>query len=460
MIATLIVAIVFLFFWVNGPLMDTPEIISVEHEASEYGEPVMVGQDGVDKKNEQSSFNTLNLEDEEHFGWGLILNKKKNLKMYGMVADASTTPSFSKEIALKIHDHAELYAPEGSKVVLKPSMDMYYAEINSKEDQSIYLESTGIVKNIRGYGGEIKVGIIINEKGQITDVKHISSKETASYLADIQNSGFYDQFQEVSVSGGEQQIDAVSGATLTSKAIAGTVSELVNIGTPYPVSNYADIDEVNYFSLLAVLSDVWILHIVMIGLMFLFAMQKWYKKTKKSVLILSILSAIYIGFFLNNSFTYISFIHPFIGTSVSSLVGLYSLMVLIGAIWGKNTYCKYVCPFGNVQRILIKVNPYKTSRKFFLSNKWVKRIRAAFTVIILTGVLLGLRNWSNYELFPDLFGWSMISVWTIIAVATIFVTLIYPMIWCRLLCPTGSILDGLSDIVDNKKSLLPWKNLK
>ncbi len=460
MIATVIVAIVFLFFWVNGPLMDTPEIINVEHEESEYGEPVMVGQDGVNKKNNLAAYNTINVSDEEHFGWGLILDKEKELKTFGMVADASTTPSLSKDIASKIHDHAEIYAPEGSKVILKPSMEMYYAEIHSEGNKSIYMESTEIVKNIRGYAGEIKVGVIINEAGQIIDVRHISSKETASYLADIQNAGFYDQFKAVTLMGGEQQVDAVSGATLTSKAIASTVSELVNIGTPYPVSNYADIDEVNYFGLSAALSDIWILHIVVIGLMFFFAMQKWIKKTKKSVLILSILSALYIGFFLNNSFTYISFVHPFIGTSVSSLVGLYSLMVLIGAIWGKNTYCKYVCPFGNVQRILMKVNPYKTSKKFFLPNKWVKRIRAALTVILLAGVLIGLRNWSNYELFPDLFGWSMFGVWTIVAVVTVFVTLIYPMIWCRLLCPTGSLLDGLTDIVDNKKSILPWKNLK
>ena len=128
------------------------------------------------------------------------------MKAYGMVADASTTPSLSKDIASKIHDHAEMYAPEGSKVVLKPSMEMYYAEIHSDDKTSIYMESTEIVRNIRGYAGEIKVGIILNQEGQIVAVKHISSKETASYLADIQNAGFYDQFNEITVHGGEQQV--------------------------------------------------------------------------------------------------------------------------------------------------------------------------------------------------------------------------------------------------------------
>ena len=159
----------------------------------------------------------------------------------------------------------------------------------------------------------------------------------------------------------------------------------------------------------------------------------------------------YIGFFLNNSFTYITFIHPFLGTTVSSFMGLYALMVLLGAIWGKNTYCKYVCPFGNVQRLLIHLNPIKTSRKFFIPNKWVKRIRAALTVILFSGILLGLRSWSNFELFPDLFGLSVLSVWFIVSVVTVLATLIYPMIWCRLLCPTGAILDGISDLISYKK---------
>jgi NosR/NirI family nitrous oxide reductase transcriptional regulator len=126
--------------------------------------------------------------------------------------------------------------------------------------------------------------------------------------------------------------------------------------------------------------------------------------------------------------------------------GLYAFMVLMGAIWGKNTYCKYVCPFGNIQRLIIFINPLKTSRKFFLSNIWIKRIRTAITLILLAGVLLGMRSWSNYELFPDLFGLSVLSVWFVVAVITVLTTLIYPMIWCRLLCPTGSILDTISNI--------------
>jgi len=450
--ATLIVAVAFLYFWMNGPLLQREEILSIERIESEFSDPVMIGEDGVDSKKNKATSNTLSFEEDEPFGFGLVLNKKESKKTFGMVADVINNPGLSKELSERTLKHAEQFSNPGVELNLLPSMELYYVLVKeNKKTKFVYLESTGIIHNIRGYGGEINVGIFIDSEGFISQVEHISSRETESYLADIKKAGFYEQFSKVSLSKGTQEIDAVSGATLTSQAIARTVSELANMATPDPLVNYSEVNEVNTFSLSALLNQAWIIHAVVIFLMFFYGIQKWFKKSKKHVLVLNLLSVIYIGFFLNNSFTYISFIHPFIGTTVSSFVGLYSLMVLLGAIWGKNTYCKYVCPFGNAQRLITRFNPLKTQRKFFISNKWVKRIRAALTVILMAGVLLGLRNWSNYELYPDLFGMSFLTVWFAVAVLTILATMVYPLIWCRLLCPTGSILDAISDFVNYKK---------
>ncbi len=449
-IATLVVAVVFLYFWINGPLLKVLEAVSLESIETKYSIPVMIGEDGIDNKKRSKSFNTIRFEEEESFGYGLLSVKKTQDNNWGFIADEKHNPALSKELEIKVFDHAKEFSKQEEKVEIHSSMDMYYSTISGKEN-SIYLESTDVIKNIRGYAGEVNIGVFIGEDGYLKRVEHISSKETQSYLLDIKNAGFYEQFHGVSIIKGEQEIDAVSGATLTSEAIAKTVSQLIAEGTPYPVSNYSEIDEVIFFSLSASLNYVWIVHIIVIFLMFVFAMQHWIKKSKKTILALTLLSVVYIGFFLNNSFTYISFIHPFVGTSVSSLVGLYSLFILLGAIWGKNIYCKYVCPFGNIQRLLIRVNPLESTRRFFISNKWIKRIRASIAIVLLTGVLLGLRSWSNFELFPDLFGLSVFGVWFLVSLITVLVTMVYPMIWCRLLCPTGALLEGLSDLINYKR---------
>ncbi len=430
--------------------MQSIELLSLESIETKYSKPVLVGEDGVDKKN-IVGYNTLAFQDDSPFGYGLIIDKKTPNSNWGLVADVKHNPSLSLKHKAVVLEHAKSFANQNQKINVHPSMEMYYATVSDSKNSDIYIESTDLIKNIRGYAGDIQVGVFISKTGFIKRVEHIASKETKSYLEDIKKGGFYEQFSTVSLTKGDQEVDAVSGATITSKAITRTVSALIEKGIPYPISNYNTVDEVNTFNVTASVNKTWIIHISVIILMFVFAIQKWIKKTKKSVLALSLLSVIYIGFFLNNSFTYISFIHPFVGTSVSSLIGLYALLVLLSAIWGKNTYCKYVCPFGNIQRLIIHVNPVKSTKRFFISNKWMKRIRAAITVILLTGVLLGLRNWSNYELFPDLFGLSILSVWVVVAIITVLATMVYPMIWCRLLCPTGSILDGISDLMKPKK---------
>jgi NosR/NirI family nitrous oxide reductase transcriptional regulator len=448
-IATLIVSIIFIFFWINGPILQSIEGLSLESIETKYSNPLMIEKNGINKKKIITN-NTLTINDQQTFGYGLLLMKEKANKNWGFIKGNKDNPNLSihqKEAILK---HAKKLYKQNFKIESHQSIEMYYATIYEDKNPIIYIESTGIVKHIRGYAGEIQIGIFIDKDG-IKQVNHIASKETKSYLSDIKRAGFYKQFKNISLTKGTQEVDAVSGATITSKAIAKTVSTLIEKGTPYPISNYTEINKINTFNVAAILNKTWIVHSIIIFLMFLFSFQKWKKKTKKSITILSLLSIIYIGFFLNNSFTYVSFIHPFLGTSISSLMGLYSLFVLLGAIWGKNLYCKYICPFGNIQRIIIKVNPINSSRKFFLSNKWIRRVRTALTIILLTGVLLGVRNWSNFELFPNLFGLSTIGVWSIITIITILTTMVYPMLWCRLLCPTGSILDGISSFIKTTK---------
>jgi len=455
-IATLMVAIVFLFFWINGPILHTIEVLNLESIESKYSNPIFINKNLSNKKNKITN-NTIVLEDTKEESFGLLLNKKKT-KNWGLIKNDEDYPNLSLHQKKNILKHVKKLYKQQAKITIHKATKMYYATVNNKNKTFIYIESTGIVKHIKGYAGKIDVGVFVDEKGNIIQVNHIASRETKSYLANIKKAGFYNEFKNISLTKGTQEVDAISGATITSKAIAKTVSSLLEKSTPNPISNYVEINKLNTFNLSAKLDKTWILHSIILFLMFLFSFQKWKKKTKKSVTILSLLSIIYIGFFLNNSFTYITFIHPFVGTSVSSLVGLYALFVLLGAIWGKNLYCKYICPFGNIQRIIIKINPLKSSRKFFLSNKWIKRTRTSFSIILITGVLLGVRNWRNFELFPDLFGLSTITIWTLISFITILTTLIYPMLWCRLLCPTGSILDGISNsFKKNRKNRLVKK---
>lgn len=266
----------------------------------------------------------------------------------------------------------------------------------------------------------------------------------------IANKGFYQGFNAIPLEK-EHTIDAVSGATLTTEAMAKTASVLVEHYHESLINRVAD-RNIASFAVAAENNNWWVLHILLIGLMFSYGIQKKYKKSKRDIQLLSLFSVLYIGFFMNNSFTYVTFLHPFLGTSLSSMVALYALFSLLGAIWGKNLYCKYVCPYGHLQRVSLSMSKNKFSKKFFISNQWIKRIRDGITIVLITGILLGMRSWGNFEVFPDVFGLDFTGIWFGIATLLILVNLRYPFIWCRIACPTGAVLDRISDFSNQKKS--------
>ena len=64
---------------------------------------------------------------------------------------------------------------------------------------------------------------------------------------------------------------------------------------------------------------------------------------------------------------------------------------------------------------------------------------------LVVGILSGLRDWASFELFPDLFGVELLdSPWFWLSLAAVLASAVFPMMWCRVLCPTGAVLDTVT----------------
>jgi NosR/NirI family nitrous oxide reductase transcriptional regulator len=446
LIATAIIGTLFFYFWVEGPLPQLREVISLEDVKTKFSSPNLVTKESFESHETSGTIEDSSI---DGFGHGLILNRDLKERESGLIASIFDEDENSEDVAEKILSHVSQLDKIEREWIIRQNESFSYAQ-DGDNGPTIYIESERLVSNVHGYAGVINVGVFIDASGNVASVHHVSSHETASYLRKILSHDYYERFKDLDLSQ-EYRIDAVSGATLTTQAIASTVTQVVKMSNPDPIENFSGISNIHLFSVSANLSWHWMVHIVVIFLIFLFGFQKKIRKSKKGIIVLNILSLVYIGFYLNNSFTYVSFLHPFLGTSISSLVGLYALFVLLGAIWGKNTYCKYVCPFGNAQRVTLLLTPKKYRSKFFLPNKWIKRFRDAITLVLIGGVLFGFRQWSNFELFPDLFGLEIRSLWWVASILLVLMSAKYPMIWCRLLCPTGSVLDAISEIVQIRR---------
>ena len=88
------------------------------------------------------------------------------------------------------------------------------------------------VTDKEGYGGDIQITVGITADGTISGVAFLSISETAGLGMKATEPSFYNQYVNkkadkfvVSKDGGDgEQIDALSGATITSRAVTGAVN--------------------------------------------------------------------------------------------------------------------------------------------------------------------------------------------------------------------------------------------
>ena len=444
--ATIVVAGFFVFFWINGPLSNVIEIVLEENENVEIVKPVLID----DSEESFTSFGTVNDMETSGDGFSMILDQEEDSTQTFVVLDDENEAVTSTEYGDELLTNARHYFEEEGTFKLDQTEDYYYASVETGTNHYFYFQSKGIADEIKGYSGPINVGVFIRDDGHLHKMVHVSSIETKSYLEKIARTHYYDQYNHLPMDQ-THELDGISGATISSNAMANTTTELINKLYPFPLTDLVDHTGMRDFETRARLNWMWIPHIALIFILFGYAFQKRWRKSKRYVLLTSNASLLFIGFYLNDSFTYITFMHPFIGTSLSSFMGIYALFVLLGAIWGKNTYCKYICPYGNIQKLQLQL--WKgTKSKFPLSNKWIRRIRFAILIFLIAGILAGFRNLSHLEPYPYIFGFEIQSIWYFsFAVLALVLNWVYPMIWCRLLCPTGSVLDTLSLAVKKSK---------
>lgn len=81
------------------------------------------------------------------------------------------------------------------------------------------ITTTELGRNIRGYRGPVPVSVTFSG-GKITEVKPLANHETPSYFRRVEQSGICNRYIGLTArQAATKQVDAVSGATLSSKAL-------------------------------------------------------------------------------------------------------------------------------------------------------------------------------------------------------------------------------------------------
>ncbi len=314
-----------------------------------------------------------------------------------------------------------------------------YETILAKDDTNVTIGciSTGTQN---GFGGPLKVAVALNSKGVIENIKVVEHRESPSWfdrvigsdlIARLKGKSFRDPLQL------EVDIDGITGATYTTEAIVMASKEATLEATrdilghnvdPYLVQKRIEFG----------LPEISLLTLLVMAIVGVYKIPKRHQKTMRWILML--LGAALLGFTFNHPLTLVDINKLIMGYWPDVYNQIYWYILIFGIILiflttGKNTYCKYICPFGAVQECVGAMGRAKTavSKKYNRVFHWTRR------TIVLLAIMLALvyRNpgMSSYEVYGTLFNLLGTNFEVFFLSFVLAFALFIKRPWCNYLCP-------------------------
>jgi len=311
-----------------------------------------------------------------------------------------------------------------------------------------------------GYGGPLEVAVAVDLDGNVTGVSVIDQKETPSFFrrvdrGDLVESLLGKSYQDPFHLG--QDVDGVSGATYTSRAIAQAVRQgtrqvaagPLGLGVPteYPPQIQFGVPEIVLIALFAV---GYIAH------------RQKFRYTKQARWATMIAGLLILGFWFNRPLTIATINQLLLGFWPQWQTNLYWYLLLGGILFvftadNKNPYCEWFCPFGAAQECMAVVGGAKTRspRQFKDYLKWTQRGLAWLAIVL--ALIFRNPGISSYEVFGTLFdlvgSTYSFALLGIVLMASLFIR--RP--WCTYLCPLHPVDEFIRMI--RRWILESWKKL-
>ncbi|MEE8317593.1 MAG: 4Fe-4S binding protein [Candidatus Omnitrophota bacterium] len=337
-------------------------------------------------------------------------------------------------------------------ILMAIGVNIYQRDLSDNEisDESIASEghtfnTKDIAPEVKGLGGHIEMLVELERAGSIKDIRVLAHSETSQYASGITEPGFLDQFKGRSVRDGfivGEDIDAVTHATISSKAVARTLETcLQKIDAVKHDREYIREDR----QALNLDMDFYITASLITLLLIAFYLSlNWLRYTGLFI------SIVYFGFCKANFISMSNLGNIFLwrlpdpGSNIAWYVFIASGLILTFLLGG--FYCSYMCPFGGLQIFLNKI---------FRSNiditpalaRTLRRIKYFLLwILIILLLVLGNSNIVNYEPFSTVFlRRGSIVAWAI-ALIILTLSLFHYRPFCSYFCAAGAFLEILTKL--------------
>lgn len=301
-------------------------------------------------------------------------------------------------------------------------------------DGSIVVNTTGLAADISGYAGRVPLEITVKD-GIVTDIKALDNAESKPFFD--RASALFARWTGKSVAeAAETKVDAVSGATFSSRAIIGNVQR----GLQYVqrAEHSAEAAEGGGVATDFSAKDIFGLIVALLA-----ATVPLFVKNRRYRMVQTVLNVAVLGFWCGAFLSYTSVLGFFANGWQGRAFAVTAIMLVTAFVYplfGKPSYyCANVCPFGGLQQLAGSAFRFKLK----LSPAAIRRLdtmRQILWALLMLFVWSGVwSSWIDYEPFTAfLFGSAS---WAAIAIATMFVALSFVVArpYCRFVCPMGTL---------------------
>jgi hypothetical protein len=298
-----------------------------------------------------------------------------------------------------------------------------------------------------GYGGPMEVIVGVDSAGNILGVEMVEERESPGFFRLVRNSKLFESYTRQQIADPlqlGQDLDAISGATMSAEGVANAVREAVRdvaagpLQTPLP----PQIQRIQ----VGLPEGILVLLFVSGYIGHKLRKPRAKKMVRWGTLIAGMIT---IGFIYTLPLTISMIVSLMSGYWPDWQTNLYWYLLIGGILFvttvdAKNPYCSWFCPFGAFQECLAAVSQAKVYRPRDLNVPltWLQR-GLSLTAIVL-GLALRQPGAASYEPFATLFDMRGSAVQWALLVILILASLMMYRPFCNYLCPLDPVVDFIA----------------